>query len=209
MRSEALDITVESSAGIVWVFLSGPFHREQVPNIREKLVGLVEDGNRRLVIELEQVTEMDEAAPPMFLELLNLVRGKGGELRLVFRNQAVTTAFAPYRNIFPIFPSVEALSRRRLSLLWERGRYFSRRTGVRMSVPVALFLVFLIMGWFFSLAMIIYNQSTRIRMQEEEIRELTVWKQQTLMELNELRERLRPMEQLGIAEPPPEKVAGK
>ena len=199
MRSEALDITIESRGAVLWVFLSGPFHREQVPNIREKLAGLIEDGNRRLVIELEQVTEIDESAPPMFLELLNLLRGKGGELRLVMRNKAVSSAFAAYRNIFAIYPDARALERRRLLWLWQRGRYMLRRTGVRM--PVAAFILFVIVGWFLSLALVIYTQGRRIREQEQEIRELTVWKEQTLIELNELHERLRPMEQLGILEP--------
>jgi len=37
MRSEALDITLESRGRALWLFLSGPFHHEQVPGMREKI----------------------------------------------------------------------------------------------------------------------------------------------------------------------------
>lgn len=209
MRFEALDITIESRGPVVWVFLSGPFHREQVPNIREKLLGLIDDGNRRLVVDLEKVGEIDAAAPPMFLELLNLVRGKGGEMSLVFRNEALTEAFAPYRNIFAIHADARAMSQGPLPWLWEWLNQLSRRTGVRLSLPVALFMLFTIVALFASLVMFVRSQQEQIRQQEVEIRELTVWKQQTLFELNELKERLRPMEQLGILEGRSDQGTGK
>ncbi len=202
MRFEALDITVESRGSTLWVYLSGPFHAEQVPNIREKLIGLVESGNRQFVIDLEQVVEVDSTAPPMFLELINTIRAKGGELRLIYRNKAVSDSFAAYRHVIPTFPDAAALSRRRFFLGLQRGRFMSRRTGIRISVPVALFLLFLITGWFLSLALVIRHQGQRLREQNDEVRELTVWKEQALLELNELHERLRPMEQLGIIEMP-------
>ena len=53
MRSEALDITIESRRSAVWLLLSGPFHNEQVPNIREKITGLIDDGNKDIVVDLE------------------------------------------------------------------------------------------------------------------------------------------------------------
>jgi anti-anti-sigma factor len=203
MRFEALDITVESRGPALWVFLSGPFHGEQVPNIREKILGLIESGNRQLVVNLEQVVEVDAAVPPMFLDLLNMVRAKGGDLRLIYRNKTVSDAFAAYRHVIPTYPDAAALTRGRFFMAFQRGRNMSRRTGVRMSVPVALFLLFLISGWFLSLALVIHRQGRRIREQSEEIRDLTVWKEQALLELNDLHERLRPMEQLGIIESPP------
>ena len=92
MRSEALDIGIEARGSDLWVVLSGPFHKEQVPNIREKLTGLVEDGNRQLVVDLQEVTEIEATAVEMFVSLLNLVKGKEGSLRLVFRNDIVAEA---------------------------------------------------------------------------------------------------------------------
>ncbi len=210
MRFEALDITIETRGRLLWVSLSGPFHREQVPNIREKMVGLIQDGNRELAVDLEKVTLVDETAPPMFLELLNAVRDKGGELRLVFRNKVVSDAFMAYRNVFPVFPDAESLLRPGiLSALQRSGRRMRRKTGVRLSVPVALFLLFIVIGWFLSLALVIRWQNQRIAEQERELRELTLWRNQTLMELTELQELLRPMEQLGIVEGPGRGKKGK
>lgn len=202
MRFEALDITIESRGGLLWIFLSGPFHREQTPNIREKIAGLIDDGNRQLVVDLERVTQIDETAAQMFLELLNRVRGKKGEMRLVFRNAAVAAAFAPYRNVFPVYADATALSRPGfLGLLRLRGVFHSRRTGVRLSFPVTLFLLFIIVGWFASLAFVIYWQSERIKKQDTELRELSEWRDQTLIELEQLQSRMGAMEQLGVLEP--------
>jgi len=199
MRSEALDITIETRGKWLWVFLSGPFNNEQVPNIKEKITGLVEDGNRRLVIDLEEVNFMGEDTPLMFLTLLNNIRGKSGELRFVFKNDIVTTALLPYRNIFRIFPDEAALARGGFlgELLYQR-RMLSRKTGVRLSRPVALFLLFVLCGWFLSMAFIVYLQNERIQEQETELSELSQWKFRNEMELKSLKERLRPLEQLGI-----------
>jgi anti-anti-sigma factor len=201
MRFEALDITIETRNRLLWVTLSGPFHREQVPNMREKMLGLMQDGNREFVIDLEKVTQVDESAPTMFLDLLNAVRDKGGELRLVYRNPIVTTAFTAYRNVFPVYRDAESLLRPGIrGLLYRSGRRMRRKTGVRLSPPVALFLLFIVIGWFLSLGMVIRWQNQRIAEQERELRELTSWRSQTQIELTELQNLLRPMEQLGIVE---------
>jgi len=199
MRSEALDITIESRKDTIWIVLSGPFHNEQVPNIREKIEGLIEDGNRQMVLDMELVTEVGDAAVPMLLNELSLVRGKGGEIRMIFKNPIVTTAFAAYRNIFRIYPDSGSLARGGwLGAFKYRRWQLSRKTGVRLSRPVALVLLVVLGGWFISLGFIIMLQHGRIRDQQRDVQELTQWKQQTLLELQSLRERLLPLEQLGI-----------
>ncbi len=199
MRSEALDITIENRGANLWLVLSGPFNSEQAPNMREKILGLLHDGNRHIVLDLEQITEFDDAIMPTLLALVNTVKGKNGELSFVFRNETVSKAFAPYRNIFSIYPDAQALaSRGLLKNIQRQGVLLSRKTGVRLSRPVAIFLLFILCGWFLSLALIIHMQATLIREQEETIGELSRWKQETAIELNRLEERLRPMEQLGL-----------
>lgn len=199
MRSEALDITIESRGNAVWLSLAGRFNNEQVPNIKEKIEGLIGDGNRQLVIDMERVTDVGEAVPTMFLEQLSSIRGRGGELRLVFRNPTVSHAFRAYRNIFQIHPNAQSLARGGLlGTLRHQQRVLSRKTGVRLSRPVALFLLFVLCGWFLSLAFIIHLQNRRLQEQEAEIQLLTQWKREAGIEISELRERLLPMEQLGI-----------
>jgi sensor domain CHASE-containing protein len=74
----------------------------------------------------------------------------------------------------------------------------SKKTGVRLSRPVAFILLFTLCGWFVTLGFIIRFQSQRIHEQQRELTELLQWKQQTSAEIQSLRERIRPMEQLGL-----------
>jgi anti-anti-sigma regulatory factor len=199
MRSEALDITIESRFGAVWLKLSGPFHNEQVPNIKEKILGFISDGSRHIVVDLEAVSAMSDNVVPMFLALLNTMRGKHGDLKFVFRNEAVSAAFAPFRNIFLIYPDSQSMRYGRfLAGLRRQSMLLSRRTGIRISRPVALFLLFVLCGWFLTLGYILQMQNRMIREQESKIKELSTWKLATESEVTELRERIRPLRQLGL-----------
>jgi anti-anti-sigma regulatory factor len=199
MRSEALDITIESRGKSIWMFLAGPFHNEQVPNIREKVLGLVNDGNRDFVIDLERITDVNDGVVSLFLDLLNLIRGKDGDLKLIFRNSVVSSAFARYRNLFSIYPNADALTTSGLlQSIRRQGIQWSRKTGIRLSAPVALFLLFVLCGWLLSLGFIIHIQNRTIRGQEVELQELVQWKQEKRLELQHLRERMQPLEQLGL-----------
>jgi anti-anti-sigma factor len=207
MRSEALDITIKSRGSALWLELSGPFHNEQVPNIRDKITGLINDGNKQIVVDMESVTSVSDGVAPMFLGLLNTMKGKHGDLRLVFKNSTVSMAFAAYRNVFSIHPNSEALAFSGLiNAIRRRGILLSRRTGVRLSRPVAIFLLAILVGWLLTLALVIQVQNRRIRQQEKELNELSQWKQKTTIEVELLRERLKPMEQLGLLrDAPPDK----
>ena len=69
IRSEALDIVLESRGNAMWWTLSGAFHNEQAPSIREKILALAGDGCRAFIIDMEKVTAIDDAVVPMFLGL--------------------------------------------------------------------------------------------------------------------------------------------
>lgn len=199
MRSEALDIIIEGRGNATWLTLSGPFHKEQVPNIRGKFATLLEDGNRLFVVDLEGVTAIDDTVMEMFLTVLNEVRGKGGEIRFVFRNHVATSAFAPYERLFLIYPNATSLDNRGLfRKLFNRGSILSKKTGVRISRRIAIFLIVVLCGWFLSLVFIIHLQNRRIIEQEKELSELKQSSQKSSMELDRLRDRIRPLEQLGI-----------
>ena len=199
MKSEALDITIISRGQRLWLNFSGPFNNEQAPGIKEKISGLIEDGNRRLVVDLEGVTNIDDAVAPLFLFLVNLIRGKGGDIKFIFKNEVVSRAFSPYKNLFGIYPDAMALqSGGFFGILRRRRSVLSKKTGVRMSRPLALVLLCSLAGWFLSLMFIIFLQNRRIHEQETEVVGLTQWKQQANVEIMNLRERIRPLDQLGI-----------
>jgi anti-anti-sigma regulatory factor len=199
MRSEALDITIESRGRAVWLFLSGPFHAEQVPGMREKICGLIDDGSRHLVFSMEGIVDIDDNAVQMFLALLNLMRGKGGDIWFIFKNEVVSKAFSPYKNICSIYPdSLSLPAGGFFSTLRRVSRVLTRKTGIRLSRPIALTLLISLFGWILSLVVIINLQHQRIKQQEIENRALVTWKQQATAKLKELRERIRPLEQLGV-----------
>jgi anti-anti-sigma regulatory factor len=199
MKSEALDISIVSRGHVVWLYLNGPFHNEQVLGFKDKISGLIDDGNRRLIIDMENVISVDDAVAPMFLSLVNLIKGKGGDLRFVFKNEAVSKAFSPFRNLLRIYPDALSLKTGGLfGLLKMRGKVLSKKTGVRLSRPVSLLLLFTLCGWFISLAFIIRLQNQRIHEQQSELTSLIQWKQQASVEIKNLRDRIRPMEQLGL-----------
>jgi anti-anti-sigma regulatory factor len=206
IRSETLDISLENKKGAMRWTLAGHFHNEQAPSIREKFVGLMDDGCRAFVIDMEGVTGVDDAVVPMFLGLLNTLRGKGGEMKFVFKNDALRAAFRPYANLFQIYPDAESLSRDTvLGLLKKRSRVLTRKTGFRISRSVAIFLSIVLCGWFLTLLAIIHTQNERIRQQQHELQELGLWKLTADIEIEAMRERLQPLEQLGIVPSAPEK----
>jgi anti-anti-sigma regulatory factor len=206
MRSEALDITVQTRDRAMWLFLSGPFHAEQAPGMKEKIGGLVEDGNKRIIIDMEGVTDIDEAVPQMFLSLLNLVRGKGGDIQFIFRNEIVTKAFSPLKSLVSIYPDAQSLPTGRLfSKLRRQSRILTRKTGIRLSRPIAIALVVTLSGWILTLFFIIHLQNRRIREQEIEIRSVSERKRNAVAEIKTLRDRLKPLEQLGIVKDNPSK----
>jgi anti-anti-sigma regulatory factor len=199
MKSEALDITIESRGKAILLVLAGPFHNEQIPNIREKVTGIIDDGSRDVVMDLEGVTVIGDGVVAMFLSLLNFIRAKHGDLRLIFRNTAVSAAFSPYRSIFSIYPDSTSLAFSGiLRRLKRRGALLSRKTGIRLSPPVAIFIFFVLAGWFLTLALIISMQNSRLRKQELDISELTTQNSTFSVEIERMRERLRPIEQLGL-----------
>jgi hypothetical protein len=143
----------------------------------------------------------------MFLSLYNLMRGKGGDIQFIFRNENVSKAFSPYRNIFPVYPDAQSLPAGGLfGNLRRRSRLLSRKTGIRLSRPVALTLLITLFGWILTLMFIIHQQNQRIRRQETETRALTEWNRSAASEIKELRDRIRPLEQLGILK---DSTAGK
>lgn len=199
MRSEALDIVIEGREDSTWLILSGPFHREQIPNIRAKFEALLEDRNRDFIVDLEGVTAIENAVAEMFLLVLSEVREKGGEIRFIFKNSAVDEVFSPYRNLMPIFADAEALTAGgMLQRLARSGRMLRKKTGVRISRQVAIFLLIVLCGWFLTLLFIVHLQYRRLAEQQQELSDLTQWKQRAQIELNALKERLLPLEQLGI-----------
>ncbi|MDG5815478.1 STAS domain-containing protein [Chitinispirillales bacterium ANBcel5] len=197
--SESLDIILECKNDIIWVTLSGPFNNEEVPSVREKIFKLIDDGSRSFVFDLERIDFIGDKVVPFFVNLLNNLKGKKGELKLVFKNDLVHDSFLPYSNIFSIYSNSEFINKRELFYSLRRtGNTLNRKTGFRISKPLAVCMLIILGGWFFSLLYIINIQNQKIHEQQNELHELTHWKEEALIEINYLQERIRPLEQLGV-----------
>jgi anti-anti-sigma regulatory factor len=207
IRSESLDIQLETRNNSVWLTLSGEFHNEQAPALRDKFLPLINDGCRSFTVDMERVTVIGDGVAPMFLTLQSTLKGKDGDLKFIFKNDVVCRAFQPYFNLFSIFPDAESMSKGSpiLDLLKRSGKALTRKTGFRISRPVALFSLVVLCGWFLSLLYIINMQNRRIQQQHTELMELGQWKAAAEIDLEKLRDRLQPLEQLGIINEIPNK----
>lgn len=199
MRSETMDFTIEQYNGALWFHLEGPFSADQIPTFREKFQTLIDDGNRIFVINLQQITAIDAEAVHLFLHLLNIVKEKGGNFTLVFNNDTVTNAFHSYRNIFSIYPDTTLLRTDGIvSLLQKTRRRLLKKTGIRISRQIALLLLLSIFGLIAALLTILSLQSRHIKEQQTELHELLQWETRSRLEIETLRNRLTPLEQLGV-----------
>jgi anti-anti-sigma factor len=199
MFYDSMDITIEGRSGAIWLILAGHFRKDQIAQMKEKFDVLLEDRNRQFIVDMEKITSIDESVVQLFLQLLSVVRGKGGEIKLIFKNPIVSRSFAPYNNIFPVYPDAQSLtSGGLLGAIRLRGRQLSKKTGIRISRPVALFMLIVLCGWFISLLFIIRLQSRYIKRQQVEVHSLQQTNQKIKLEVEAMRERIKPLEQLGI-----------
>jgi anti-anti-sigma regulatory factor len=198
---------LENRNGSVWLTLSGEFHDEQAPALREKILPLISDGSRSFIVDMEGITVIGDGVAPMFLTLQSALKGKDGDLKFIFKNDVVGRAFLPYFNLFSIFPDADSLSSGDtvLNFLKRSGKALTRKTGFRISRPVALFGLVVLCGWFLTLLYIINMQNQRIQQQHTELLELGQWKAAAEIDLEKMRERLQPLEQLGIIKDAPGK----
>ncbi|MDR2592818.1 MAG: hypothetical protein LBC59_08440 [Chitinispirillales bacterium] len=207
IRSESLDIQLETRNGSVWLTLSGEFHDEQAPALRDKFMPLVNDGCRSFIVDMEGITVIGDSVAPIFLALQSTLKGKDGDLKFIFKNDVVCKAFLPYFNLFSIFPDADSLSKGStiLDFLKRSGKALTRKTGFRISHPVALFGLIILCGWFLTLLYIINMQNQRIQQQHTELLELGQWKATAEIDLEKMQDRLKPLEQLGIIKEFPDK----
>ncbi len=199
MKSEALEIQIEDWNGNTVLKLRGRFNNEQVPNIREKVLDLLAGGDRSFIFDLTAVSELDSGVAEFFLETLNTVRGKEGDVRIVCGRDEILAVLQKFRNLLDINADWKDLSSGGLMRrLQTRGIVLSRKTGIRVSRPVALLLSFALTGWFLFLLTMLLIQNHQITKQKKALAELYEWRQATLQQVRVLQERLKPLEDLGI-----------
>ena len=201
MRADLIDVSVEDYGHSVLVTLHGTFTAEQIPALREKLGSITEERKRTYLMDLEHCQFRDASYLELFLDLLNQVQARDGRLAFIFTREENWQFFRRWSNVFEIHASLEDFSRSGfIEKLRRSGIAYSRRTGVRLTTPMAIVLGVLILGWILTLLSMVRFQETEIRGRETQIRTLETRQRTLLRNLQELRAVVGPLKDLGLLE---------
>jgi anti-sigma B factor antagonist len=79
------------------------------PQLRERLIELVEGGQQHIVVDMEQVEFLDSTGLGVLVGGLKRVRAQDGSLRLVCGQERILKIFriTGLEKVFAIYPSVE------------------------------------------------------------------------------------------------------
>ena len=109
-----MDLSLDSreSGQRMVVDVGGEIDVYTAPKLRERLVGLVNDGHHDLIVNLEGVDFLDSTGLGVLVGALKRVRAHEGTLVLVCTQERLLKIFriTGLAKVFPIYDSVEAAS---------------------------------------------------------------------------------------------------
>ncbi|MGI5142559.1 MULTISPECIES: STAS domain-containing protein [unclassified Streptomyces] len=102
-------ISHRSDSGWTVVEVYGEADVSTVPQIRDHVVELIREGDRRFIVDLLGVTFIDSTGLGVLVGILKRIRACRGELRLVIANPDVRRIFTitGLHNVFSIYDSVD------------------------------------------------------------------------------------------------------
>ncbi|CAN5527099.1 anti-sigma factor antagonist BldG [soil metagenome] len=102
-----LDVVARGEWAVVVV--TGEVDVATAPRLREQLVGLVTEGNHRIVVDLEGVDFLDSTGLGVLVGALKRVRTHDGELALVCTQSRILKVFeiTGLTKVFPIHGTVD------------------------------------------------------------------------------------------------------
>lgn len=103
-----LDLTQRDGSAVLAV--SGEVDVASAPRLRERIVAVVAEGHRRIVLDLDDVDFLDSTGLGVLVGALKRVRTHGGELHLVCTNPRILKVFdiTGLTLVFPMHDSVDA-----------------------------------------------------------------------------------------------------
>jgi anti-sigma B factor antagonist len=89
----ALELSVDEQPDETVVAAVGELDVNTAPELRERLVGLIGTGTKKICVELSGVTFVDSTALSVLVSALKRLRQAGGDLQLASPNPSVRRVF--------------------------------------------------------------------------------------------------------------------
>lgn len=105
-----LGLELTERDGYAVLAVSGEIDVSTAPPLRERLIALVDDGWKRVVVDLEGVDFLDSTGLGVLVAVLKRLETAGGELRLVCTRSQLLKVFeiTGLNTVFLVFDSLEA-----------------------------------------------------------------------------------------------------
>jgi anti-sigma B factor antagonist len=105
-----LSLSARDAEGYLILDVAGEIDVYTAPQLRERLIALVEGGARHVIVNLDRVEFLDSTGLGVLVGALKRLRGVGGELFLACGQERLLKIFriTGLDRVFTMFPSVEA-----------------------------------------------------------------------------------------------------
>ena len=196
MKSDLIDIQVESRGNDVELSLSGSLGLAQLSAVKEKLDMLVEGPGCFYFLNLQNAHFTSDRYLEVFLELLNRVKAQKSALILIFESAELYDYFSKYLSIFEVYENRKAYKK---SGTKKQLQQIGLHYGLRSS-GVAVALISLILGWMITLFVIISSQGHEISDKQAQIIALQNQKERYIKEIDKLESSIGPLRKLGVVQ---------
>ena len=201
MKSDLIDIQVESRGNDVELSLSGSLGVAQLSAVKEKLDMLVDGPGCFFFLNLQNAHFTSDRYLEVFLELLNRVKSQKSALILIFESAELYDYFSKYLNIFEVYVNRKAYKKSGTKMqLQQIGLHYGLRSGITVSSGVAVALISLILGWMITLFVIISSQGHDISDKQAQIIALQNQKERYIKEIDKLESSIGPLRKLGVVQ---------
>lgn len=199
MKSDLIDIQVESRGNDVELTLSGSLGIAQLSAVKEKLDMLVDGPGCFFFLNLQNAHFTSDHYLNVFLELLNRVKSQKSALILIFDSAELYDYFSSYLNIFEIYENRNAYKKSGTKKqLQQIGIHYGFRSGITISSGVAVAFLSLIVGWIVTLLIIISTQGHDLSDKQAQIIALQNQKERYIKEIDKLESSIGPLRKLGV-----------
>lgn len=201
MKSDLIDIQVESRGNDVELTLSGSLGIAQLSAVKEKLDMLVDGPGCFFFLNLRNAHFTSDHYQSVFLELLNRVKSQKSALILIFDSAELYDYFSRYLNIFEIYENRNAYKKSGTKKqLQQIGLHYGLRSGITISSGVAVAFLSLIVGWIVTLLIIISTQGHDLSDKQAQIIALQNQKERYIKEIDKLESSIGPLRKLGVVQ---------